>query len=138
MQSAMIHPALIRVITLLSANKRMGLLSLYTNTIQIKHLESVKNPCSVPTNDVRLPICLETNTGDFLFKLGVFLVLVGASITGWGCSCPCGASVDYGTVVGPCSASVVPGGACYTRVAYVPLACCWSELSELKAKVKFF
>ena len=43
-------------------------------------------------------------SGDFLFKLGVFVVLSGASLTGWGCSCPCGAGADYGTAVGPCAA----------------------------------
>ena len=63
-------------------------------------------------------------SGDFLFKLGVFVVLSGASLTGWGCSCPCGAGADYGTAVGPCAASLVPDGACYTRVAYVPMTCC--------------
>ena len=68
--------------------------------------------------------------GDFLFKLGVFVVLSGASLTGWGCSCPCGAAADYGTAVGPCAASLVPDGACYTRVAYVPMTCCWHSFGS--------
>lgn len=61
--------------------------------------------------------------GDFLFKLGVFLVLLGAGLTGWGCSCPCGGAKDYGTAVGPCAETLVPEGSCYARVAYVPMAC---------------
>jgi len=65
---------------------------------------------------------------EFFFKLGVFLVLAGASLTGWGCSCPCGGSADYGTAVGPCGASSVPEGACYARVAYVPLTCCVASI----------
>ncbi|CAL1156249.1 unnamed protein product [Cladocopium goreaui] len=65
---------------------------------------------------------------DFLFKLGVFVVLSGASLTGWGCSCPCCAGADYGTAVGPCAASLVPDGACYTRVAYVPMTCCFASI----------
>ena len=59
---------------------------------------------------------------DILFKLGVFLVLAGASLTGYGCSCPCGSTI-YNSI-GPCAATPVPNGACYARVAYVPMASC--------------
>ncbi|CAE7223177.1 ANK1 [Symbiodinium sp. KB8] len=62
---------------------------------------------------------------DVIFKFGVFCVLLGAGLTGWGCSCPCSGSALYGTAVGPCAASPLPpNGTCYARVAYVPLSCC--------------
>lgn len=59
---------------------------------------------------------------DFFFKLGSFLVLAGAGLTGYGCSCPC-----TGSAFGPCAAPAdVPGHACYVKVAYVPMACCFT------------
>mmetsp|Transcript_45537 Transcript_45537/g.106465 ORF Transcript_45537/g.106465 Transcript_45537/m.106465 type:complete len:902 (-) Transcript_45537:45-2750(-) len=66
---------------------------------------------------------------DIAFKFGVFCVLFGAALTGWGCSCPCSESPLFGTAVGPCAASPLPpGGICYARVAYVPLTCCITGL----------
>jgi len=45
------------------------------------------------------------------FHIGLVLALLGASLTGWGCS-------DV------CDQPNVPGGACYAKVWYVPMATC--------------
>lgn len=45
------------------------------------------------------------------FRLGMYLMLMGAMLTGWGCT-------------NLCNQEDVPDGACYAKVAYVPFAMC--------------
>ena len=73
---------------------------------------------------------LRFRLSDFFFKLGSFLVLAGAALTGYGCSCPCS-----GAAFRPCAAPAdVPGQACYAKVAYVPMACCFATLGPSISK----
>lgn len=91
----------------------------FMSTTQIRRQGLTMSRSTKYFTSILLRVC------DVIFKFGVFCVLLGAGLTGWGCSCPCSGSALYGTAVGPCAASPLPpNGTCYARVAYVPLSCC--------------